>query len=317
LDDLFEWQSVGLIIADYVADGKMMGRGEWASYYGVDIGPETNEIKKVLEFSRFYQFYHGPNPVDVFERKTARQICETCLIPTIVPKKVIPTVHVMGINLINLELERDFHLQVLGELAEHPKSGHAAKYVVYGLDGYVHVTNAWKQLARKGTDRMRVVFLLKGVVARNKPWGGQVEYLNALNDATGYGCETKPDTLSQNTALMAHHAVTGERPFGDGSGIEGRETYGRTVELVIDYSRPISSGNFSAGAVDPLGGCAPAELSVCEHDLSANREAGVVVLRKLAIIGVWIDKAPVAPSGEGSLRGPGLRIELPIQETDL
>jgi len=303
LDDLFQWQSIGLIIAGYVADGKMMGREEWAFYYGVEIGPETEEIKAALEFRPFYKFYHGPNPVDVMENKMKNEgepkrlvrqicetsliptivpkkvipICETSLIPTIVPKKVIPTIHVIGINLINLELERDFNLKVLGELAEHPQNGHAAKYA--------YESDAVKQHGTNGTDRTHLVFLLKDVVARNKKWVEQVQYLKALKVHTGYECEAEPEALSQNTAVMAHHAVTGERPFGDESGLEGRRTYGRTVEL-MNNAKHVISGGFSAGAIGPLGGSDSAELHVsdCRFDIEYY---GVGVLRKFKA-GVWI-----------------------------
>ena len=293
LDRLFGWQGVGFIIAWYVADGKMMGREEWEFYYGVDIGPETDEIKEALKFSRFYKFYHGPNPVDVMEGQRVRQVCETSLIPTIVPKKVKTTIGIISLDSHNDEidtdtnLERDFNLQELGKLAEHRKNGHAAKYA--------YMSDALDQHGTDGIDQADLVILLKGVVARNQPWGRQVQYLEELNngiekdlnDDIGYECETKPDALSQNTALMAHHTVTKECPFGTSLGIEGRASaiYSRTIEMVNNV-RHVASGCFRD--VSHL----MAELSVFTPP-NDSAQLGVGVLckckgKKTRNVGAWI-----------------------------
>jgi hypothetical protein len=209
---------------------------------------EPNKIE-IRVLRAFLKCYWGPNPIGPGKVK------DHCLIPTVVPAKL----KVQDVTLHH-------SLNVAEFLAKQPKEGHAAKYM--------DQTKALKQYGNAGTKEDELVLLLKGVVARNKPWSkdsqdpserGQVQCLRDLNASTGYGCETEPDALSQNTVLFAHHTVTGERPFGDNTGMEGRYTYGRTREEVRygEDAYHMVSGGFMAGqALGPLGGSAPAELYV-------------------------------------------------------
>jgi hypothetical protein len=177
----------------------------------------------------------------------------------------------------------EFNLELLGQLAEYPGgNGHKAKYA--------YDTEALEQHGTVKVERASLVLLLQGVIGRNKPWSresenpeerGQVQALRDLNAPTGYGCEEDPDGLSQDTVLFAHHAATGEYPFGDDSGMEGRYTYGRTRELVLvgQNGYHMVSGCFSAGAIGPLGGSAPAGLGV-DYNRFGGECNGVGVLRK-------------------------------------
>jgi hypothetical protein len=163
-------------------------------------------------------------------------------------------------------------LNVAEFLAKQPKEGHAAKFTAQ--------TKGLEQHGNAGTEKDELVIHLEGVVGRGKSWQAQVQHLRDLNASTGYGCETEPDALSQNTVLFAHHAATGKRPFGDKTGMEGRYTYGRTREKVLcgENAYHVVSGCFSAGqALGPLGGSAPAELHVNDNFYDYEYDgAGVV-----------------------------------------
>ena len=134
------------------------------------------------------------------------------------------------------------------------EEGHVAKYVF---------APSVRDHESTGITKARLVILLKGVLVRGAPWSkepkvitwlngsevltdrGQVQILKWLNDKANYGCETEPDGLSQNTVLLAHHAATGQFPFGDDKGLEGKKTYGRTRETCIYPNFHMVSGGFS------------------------------------------------------------------------
>ena len=245
----------------------IFGRAQYQHYWGVAITDEFDPQKIDIRVLRtFLKTYYGPNPVD------SRQLVKnTCLIPTVVPEGVTVEGRVF-----------DFNLQLLEQIARHPGGrGNQAQYS--------YETAALDQHGTVKAERANLVLLLQGVVGRNKPWSkesenpnerGQVQALQDLNARTEYGCEEEPDALSQDTVLFAHHAVTGQRPFGDSSGMEGRYTYGRTRELVPFWKAyHMVSGCFEAGAVDPLGGSAPAGLRVTDA-VGDSELYGVGVLRK-------------------------------------
>jgi hypothetical protein len=246
---------------------EIFDRTQWKEYWGAEITDKYEPNKIELRVLRaFLKCYWGPNPIGPGKVK------DNCLIPAVKPAKAT----LAGVVL-------DYSLNVAELLAKQPKKGHAAKYMKQ--------TEALEQYGDAGTEKDELVILLKGVVARSKPWSkdsqepskrGKVEHLRDLNASTGYGCETEPDALSQNTVLFAHHAVTGERPFGDDTGMEGRYTYGRTREEVRSGKNAyhMISGCFSAGQVlDPLEGSALAELCVSDDRYGCGSR-GVGVVRK-------------------------------------
>ncbi|HSX04803.1 MAG TPA: hypothetical protein VLG76_08770 [Rhabdochlamydiaceae bacterium] len=266
--------AVAEIIADYVVEDRfIMDRAGWKEYFGVDIGEATQEVQTALSFSHFYRVYHALNPIDVMKgipADKARQVCESCLIPVVIPERFTSS-----------DFSCYFNLRTLGALAQHPKKGHAAKYW--------RKTEALKQHEKTRVKRSCVVICLQGVVARNKPWSQQVEYLKKLNTRTNYGCEEEPDALSQNTALFTHQVVTGKRPFSDGKkgGMEDQVTFGCTRELVQSGLNKyhMVSGSFEVGSIVSFRGSAPAELFV-EHLIRRFDcgDYGVGVLRKLPLV---------------------------------
>jgi hypothetical protein len=289
---------------------EIFGRTQWEEYWNAQITGQFDPNKiDILVLRKFLKTYYGSNPIG------PGLVKDHCLIPTVVPQTLT----------VNGE-EYDYGLKLLGELAEKPAKGHAAK-----------IGFAAEALRQHGTDKpeaAHLVLLLKGVVARNKPWStesqkteerglfhylrslillvkrvfarlalllpgfstrdkpssnesqseeecGQVQYLEKLKAQTGYECETQPDA-TQITVVLAHHAVTGECPFGNEKGMEKRWTYGRMRELVKIGSNEYHMivGGFSAGGLDPLGGSAPAVLAVLYSSYFVYENYGVGVLRK-------------------------------------
>ncbi len=207
------------IVAGYVATVPIMDRDGWKKYYGVDIGEESENVKDALSFDRFYKFYHGPSPEDLMNGVSpdqASQVCQVSLIPVVMPEKFT-----------YLDDSKSCYLthQTLRELAEHPTQGHAARYTL---------VEPLLEHVKERTKRMSLIVLFNDVVAKysifsedagytdeeslpedagctnEESWSDQVQYLKDLNAKTDYGCETEPNALSRNTALIAHHAVTGQ-----------------------------------------------------------------------------------------------------------
>ncbi len=265
---------LALIIADFVVDGEVFDRQGWLEYYGVDIGPETGEVQEALKFDHFYKTYHAPHPVDIVENVAVdkiRQVCESCLTPTVRPQTV---------KRLESGLRQDFCHIILNDIAKNPIKGYAAKYFEKDL----------KPLLQYGMIKAgpsALVIMLKGVVARNRPWSnesqdpkdqGQIQYLRNLNEKTGFGCRP-PDALSQNAVIFAHHVLTKEYPLGNCLGIEGTWTNARTIEQIkcgqYNFYQMIS-GFFDRKLQSDH--TQPGELTVSQSNLSSE-DVGVVVLR--------------------------------------
>lgn len=258
----------------YFADVPIFDCNKWKVCWNAEITDKYDGNKiEIRTLRAFLAFYWGPMPAKIMKEGEKGRVKDHCLNPAVIPTTV--TVE---------EKESKHCLNVLEDRAKTPQEGyHAAKFMSQ--------TEALKQNGAVGLEEACLVVVLKGVVARNKPWSnnsedptkrGQVQFLEELNEETGCGFETEPEAVVQNTTLFAHHAVTGERPFGDGTGMEGRVTYGRTREPVRygTQASQMTSGCFEAGkALDPLGASAPAELNI--GDVYFDHEyAGVGVLRK-------------------------------------
>lgn len=248
---------------------KIFDRVHWKEYYNAEVTDEYDASKidsGVLR--KFLKAYYGPNPIG------PGRVCDNCLTPTLVPKGI-------WFKIQSGYFYENHSLSLLGKLAEHPLKGHAAKYFDdEALALQQHGMTPTRELSR-------LVIQLKGVVARNKPWSkesqnpyerGKVQILRGLFARTGWGY--LPDALSQNSVVFAHHAITGERPLGNKTGIEGCWTYGCTVELVRweQNAYHITSGGFKE--IDPVEDSAPAELHVYNFYYLVNESHGVVVMMK-------------------------------------
>lgn len=253
----------------------IFGKTEYKKYWGLEITDQFEPNKIDIRILRtFLETYYGPNPVDVayycpnpldakyreLWREKTRGVNTTCLMPTVIPK----TAMAEGRELL-------FNLNLLGDVAEHPRSGNAAKYSL--------ISKALEQHGEDDPQEAHLQIVLIGVIARSTSWERQVKSLKYVNEQTGYGCEPEPEVLPLTTATLAHHAVTGHRAFGDYFGLEGHDTVSRTRELVLvgeDEYYPMVVGAFKAGT----GGSAPAELYVHDHSYFRPGLNGVAVQRK-------------------------------------
>jgi hypothetical protein len=237
---------------------EIFDRITWMEYRNAEITDKYDAAKiEIRTLRAFMQYYWGPNPVG------PGRVKDNCLVPTVLSKKL----KVQGIQLHNC-------LNVAEFLAQRPKEGPAAKFEMR--------TKAIEQHGNAGIENDELVVYLKGVYARGESWETQVQFLDKLGDKF-----EKPKILPQVTVLFAHFQLTGERAFGDRTGMEKRYTAGRTCEEVSyegnENTYQVVSGCFSEGgqALGPLGGPAPAELSV-DHGSANNAYEcyGVGVVRK-------------------------------------
>ena len=241
----------------------IFGKDYYQGVWGVAITDQFEPKKIDIRLLRtFLETYYGPNPVD-----PTQGVKNTCLIPTVIPERVM----VEGRGF-------DYNLNLLGDIASHPGIGNAARYA--------YDTPALQQHGETSPEQAYLEIVLVGVVGRNESWKHQVVRLQTLNNDTQYGCETEPDALGIATAALAEHAVRGNRPFGDSTGMEGQWTYSRTIELVHMGQNAYRAvvGAFSAGPIGP-GGAAPAELGVDFDDFDYE-SYGVAVQRKFRPLGL-------------------------------
>src|SRR3990167_1865266 len=139
---------------------QIFDRGHWEKYYGVKVTNQFDADKIDMRIRRdFLRTYYGPNPIGTGLVK------DNCLIPTVRPQYVDSGKYCLRI-VNRIFGKSNFCLRKLGELAEHPNIGHAAKYYWYPME-------ALKQHGTTKAESPRLVILLKGVVARNKPWSNE------------------------------------------------------------------------------------------------------------------------------------------------
>lgn len=236
---------------------QIFDRVHWKQYRNAEITEKYEPFKiEIRTLRAFLKCYWGPNPVG------PGRVKDHCLIPTVQSAKV----KIEGVTL-------QYCLNVAEDLAKRPKEGSAAKFRGQ--------TDALKLHGNEGTENDELVIYLKKIQARGKSWKAQVAYLKDLNDRTRYGC-VEPDLLSQVTVSFAHYQLTGERPFGDHTGMEKEYTYGRTSNEVL-YGEEIEqaiSGGFGAGQALNSGDLAPAELDVDDSSYDMPERYGVYVVRK-------------------------------------
>jgi hypothetical protein len=260
---------------------EIFDRTHYLEYWGVEITDEFDPENIDIQVLRtFLKTLYSKNPIGEGRVKDA------CLIPTVIPEKVMVVGRVF-----------DFNLLLLGQLAEYPQGkGHKAGYAY-------HQTPALERHGADGVDRTCIVILFKGVIARSRSWEDQVQELQTLNDRTGLQFETKPGAVEQNTILFTQHALetgedeNGDRPFGDATGMEGTLTAAHTRELVRYEQGPVHnrgdfhmvSGCFSA--VPMMGPPLREGLFVHGNYGGAfGREVvGIGIQRKFELIGPRLD----------------------------
>ncbi len=244
------------IVADYAATVPAMDRDGWKKYYGVDIGEEPKHISEAFQFDRFYEIYHGPNPMD-----QTRTVCESSSIPVVVPRSCR---YLNGSKVYHLTHKR------LEKLAKHPVQGRTAEYLC--LDTGIPLgSTALEQHKRDRVDETRLVILLNDIGALGKPWDEQVQYLQNLNSQPGYKYEINPDALSQNTVLFANHTVTGRRMFDNKSCVRTRE-----IVRFSDGDSHMLSGLFSSS----VGGLTNGQVCISVDERGKSENFGISVMLK-------------------------------------
>ena len=232
------------LIASYVTSNvDCFGAQEWQRYFGTNIVEPEPELNP----DEFYNFWHGPDPID-----PTKQVCETHLPPVLRPRLVTDN-----------DTAYQYSLYALSELIEKPQEGHPSSYDfdtrVFSQNGRTHAgPSCW-------------VVMRKDVLSRNQPYPQQIEIIRNLNIRTGAGYEEESSAIDLATVVSAHHVMTGERYLGDDTGMENRWTYARGKETITvnEDVHQIQVGGFSS-----RNGC------ICESFLKPSDMVGVVLLRK-------------------------------------
>lgn len=229
---------------------EIFDRKHWKEYWNVEVTDQYDAGKMDIKVMRaFLRAYYGPNPIG------PGRACDHCLTPAVVPSQ-------MHRKHSSDSVEEQYCLSVLGEIAEHPLKGYPAKYA--------RLSESLRQHGMTPSGHAKLVVKMTGVIGRCKRWSEQVQILNEMHAKTGWG--SLPDALSQNTTILAHHAITGERAHGDATGMEGQMTYGRTIEKLRFIEENMVSGGFvRSTAMD--------EFNI-RHSSFANNINGVGVQRE-------------------------------------
>jgi hypothetical protein len=190
---------------------KTLGVLEWKHYFG-DVGPAPNlpsGVDTILD---------GPCPF--WPGKKVKDTHLLVLIPATVDGA-------------------PFTLNLLGELIQHPKNGgHRTKYRYY--DNKVR-----DQLGEKSPARSYWLLMTRDVLvdSRVKEYLAQRDLVVSYAEKIGQPYEI-PSALEAATAILMHHARTGERLFGDRPW-----TYTRCQELV-NGAYPVVFGRFGSSGLN-------------------------------------------------------------------
>jgi hypothetical protein len=199
----------------YFSQVQIFDRTHWKKYWRAEITDQFDPSKiNIFVLREFLKTYWGPNPVGDGIVK------DHCLIPTVLPFEVEMKGQVSNYSngmLVDLAKPKLF----VDPVTKTAKVGRFVKYEhIIKINQSLIAGRMWEAQATEA----RLVILLKKVVATNKPWSkksenpsekGQVQFLENLNAETGYGCETEPKGVLQNTIFCAHYVATGEVCFAD------------------------------------------------------------------------------------------------------
>jgi hypothetical protein len=137
-----------------------------------------------------------------------------------------------------------FTLDLLGELIKSPKgSGSKTQYRYY--DG----GTVQKELGAKSPGGSYWVLMTRDILpdSRDKTYDAQKALVAAHASSLGLPYEM-PHTLSAATAILLHHARTGERLYTDDP-----FTYTRCQEKVLGNKYPVLVGGFGPASLDVCG----------------------------------------------------------------
>jgi hypothetical protein len=192
---------------------KTLGEVEWKHYLG-DVGPAPalpSNIGTILD-----------SPCPFWPAKKVRDTHLLVLIPARVDGA-------------------PFTLNLLGELIQHPKNGgHKTEYKYYDRD-------VKAQFGERSPDRSYWLLMTREVLegSRHKSYAAQKNLVARCAKKTQQPYEL-PSALEAATAILVHHACTGERLFGDDP-----LTYVRCQELVAyqGTNYPTGVGGFDSSGL--------------------------------------------------------------------
>jgi 50S ribosome-binding GTPase len=154
------------------------------------------------------------------------------------PSKKVSDTHLLVLIPATVD-GKPFTLDLLGELIKRPKEGgHKTEY-----RGYADAVQ--KELGGQSPGRSYWVLMTREVLegSRDKRYDTQKKLVSDHARRTGFSYEL-PDVLGAATAILLHHARTGERLYTDRP-----STYMRCQEKVAWDQYPITVGNFSSGGL--------------------------------------------------------------------
>ena len=201
---------------------KTLGEAEWKQYFG-DVGPAPAL----------------PSDIDTI-------LGSAC---PFWPERKVRDTHLLVLMPATVD-GAPFTLNLLEKLIQHPKNGgHATKYRNYGKD-----TQA--QFGAVSPDRSYWLLMTRDVLegSRSKSYSAQKTLVESHASRTGHPYAV-PRALEAATAILMHHARTGERLFGDAP-----YTYTRCQELE-DGQYPVIVGGFEPSGLYVLNDCYDVYLS--------------------------------------------------------
>jgi NLR family CARD domain-containing protein 3 len=134
---------------------------------------------------------------------------------------------------------KHFTLDLLGELIKSPQRGGSETQYEY------HDSTVQEELGAKSPHSSYWVLMTRDVLpdSQGKTYDGQEALVAARARRLGLPYEM-PDALSAATAILLHHARTGERLYTDAPW-----TYTRCQEKVLGNKYPVVVGRFSSGGL--------------------------------------------------------------------
>jgi len=218
-------KNVARLIAKYVVDNESFGEPAWMKYFNIKVeGPK-------LPFEPFYQFWHGPDPID-----PTLLAYQTHLPPVLVPSRI---------TFVSTNRSFAYNLQALGECAKTPGTAKLPLRFSYSEE--------LRQHEKTTVQSSYWVVMRKNVVARSESYARQKKFIERLNANTNAGYESAPSMIDVATSIFARHASTGEYHFGNNIGQEGCWTYTTCEEERIYPTRTsqvIVGGTSSLGSLD-------------------------------------------------------------------
>jgi hypothetical protein len=189
---------------------EIFDRTKWNGMRNAEIAGVYDADKiEICRLRAFHVYYYGPNPVGPGTVK------DHCLTPTVVP------------NFLAYQGKPWVYCLRMAEiLAENPQKGPPVTFVGDS-------TGVFNEFALYGIENNELAIYLKGAFEQGESWEAQVQFLDNLKKKTGYEFPI-PDLLSQVTVQLAHFQLTGERAFGDATGMEGKVTCCNTRDQIVE-----------------------------------------------------------------------------------